>query len=588
MGGCCANVGSVDIDIPPDLFADGTDSLGGNGWGVSDNNGECTQSVISRAPREVSEDGTEADDPPDKIANTQLIVNCDGKDLAINVVLHLTSTSTVARNSVIWSYTPSIPGVRIDGSKLVGKLTDPIDEFKRYNVTVTAKKSDGTTIDSRDFVIVASKAKCTKGTGTKFICPVRRGIVTSKVKMRYLKEQPERGVRAHKGIDLVSETGNLDILASGDGKVIFIKPFADAAGRYIVIEHYSPNGKVLCYTRYLHLAAVATSVGATVSAGQKIGTMGTGDGKYALHLHFEMLSPQTKGNNVPGDNFSLVIDPVPYIMGQDGYPKIRDTAATAGSTAKLEDVVTSIKDGTCAYEPAVTKDPVSGAPGPSDAGYSNDMDHNEVAAGGCNARPPSTPATNTTPASSQPNQTVNKTPNGPYAPCCPDGYQFNKLDIENQVKTELNKYSTLSVDDKQFILKLINIESIGFNPYSFNKTTGATGLFQFLPAWHDPQWKKGNAYASHKDQYRTAWCNQMCNIPSQVEYFVNKWFIPSIRKPFLDWQSGRTKISPAQDSFLRSCSPHAVMYGIHHDGSGGVFKQSKRDGIQIFRNKFPT
>lgn len=587
MGSCCAKVGSIDIDIPPDVYADGTDSIGGpksSGWGAADT-GECNQSVVSRAPRDAFEDATDADDPPDKISNTQLVVNCDGTDLAINVVLSLTSTSTVARNTVTWTYAPAIPGVRIDGSKLVGKFTDPIEDFKRYNVTVTAKKSDGTVIDARDYVIIASKSKCTKGTGTKFICPVRRGVVTSKVKMRYLKEQPEKGVRAHKGIDLVSESGNLDILASGDGTVIFVKPFADAAGRYIVIEHLSPNGKVLCYTRYLHLASVSVATGAKVSAGQKIGTMGTGDGKYALHLHFEMLTPQTKGNNVPGDNFSLIIDPIPYIAGQDGYPKIRDSAATASTVAKLEDVIGSIKNGTCTFEPAPTRDPVSGAPGPTDAGYSNNMDSNEVSHGGCNAKPVPTPATNSTPAPNQPNQTVNKTPNGPYSPCCPDGYQFNKLQVENAVKTELNNFSSLTAEDKQFILKLISIES-GFNPYAFNKSTGATGLFQFLPAHHDPQWKKGNAYKTHPNDYREPWCQQMCQIPSQVAYFVNRWFLPVIKGEFTAWKSGRKKVAPAHDAFLKSCSSDAVMYGIHHDGAGGVFKLSKTDGIEIFRRKF--
>lgn len=86
----------------------------------------------------------------------------------------------------------------------------------------------------------------------------------------------------HRGVDIANALGTA-IVASGDGTVIFTGP-SGSYGNHIKIEH--GNGYV---TTYSHLSRIAAKRGATVTAGQRIGNMGTTGVSTGSHLHFEVL-----------------------------------------------------------------------------------------------------------------------------------------------------------------------------------------------------------------------------------------------------------------------------------------------------------
>jgi murein DD-endopeptidase MepM/ murein hydrolase activator NlpD len=255
--GCCGGNNSASAGVPGDLIDDDIDN------GIFREDGECNQSAISRGNQGGGLDGS-GNDEPNKIQNVQIVVGCDGKKLVINDVLKLTSTST--RKATTWTMTPGIPGVTLDAAsgKIYGTLTDSIPTSKTYDVTVTASDATGQ-IDSRPFKVVAEK--CDPGKGITFTCPIPgNATCTSRVKIRTLNGQ----TRPHKGLDLV---GNSSVVATADGTVVYIQPNCSDAGPFVVMEHKNGAGKLICYSRYLHLANINVSVGQKVAKGARIGTM---------------------------------------------------------------------------------------------------------------------------------------------------------------------------------------------------------------------------------------------------------------------------------------------------------------------------
>ncbi|ETB64070.1 TPA: M23 family peptidase [Candidatus Nomurabacteria bacterium] len=95
----------------------------------------------------------------------------------------------------------------------------------------------------------------------------------------------------HYGVDIGNKRGT-PIVASASGvvtKVVnYCKEGASSCGgrygNYIVIDH--PNGMK---TKYAHLQSVSVSLGATVSQGEKIGTIGNTGRSTGPHLHFEVI-----------------------------------------------------------------------------------------------------------------------------------------------------------------------------------------------------------------------------------------------------------------------------------------------------------
>ena len=115
----------------------------------------------------------------------------------------------------------------------------------------------------------------------------------------------------HKGIDLISKSGNRDIIAISDGTIVTVQDGITGydgttytAGNFVKIRH--ANGY---YTRYLHMIenSICVKNGAKVKAGEKIGIMGNTGYSFGLHLHFDV------------NDGKKYIDPLPYLTGEKNF-----------------------------------------------------------------------------------------------------------------------------------------------------------------------------------------------------------------------------------------------------------------------------
>ena len=94
--------------------------------------------------------------------------------------------------------------------------------------------------------------------------------------------------RFHYGVDLAGPKGT-DIVATRAGKVVKTS-YDSSSGYYVTIDHGDGFS-----SRYLHMTHYIVKVGQTVTAGQKIGEMGSTGASTGSHLHFSILY---NGNHV--------------------------------------------------------------------------------------------------------------------------------------------------------------------------------------------------------------------------------------------------------------------------------------------------
>ena len=109
--------------------------------------------------------------------------------------------------------------------------------------------------------------------------------------------QPFRTTR-HLGDDLNGIGGwNSDfgdpVFASGTGRVIYSGVPSDGWGNMVILAHRvpdsaAPNGYQVYQTVYAHMEKILVHYGETIRRGQQIGTVGTANGHYWAHLHFEV------------------------------------------------------------------------------------------------------------------------------------------------------------------------------------------------------------------------------------------------------------------------------------------------------------
>lgn len=106
------------------------------------------------------------------------------------------------------------------------------------------------------------------------------GPITSRFGMRY---SPIDGqLRLHGGIDMGLDSGT-PVMASRSGTVLEAS-YSPVYGRYVVISHGGGYR-----TLYAHNAALAVSVGETVSQGEVVAYSGNTGASTGPHLHFEIL-----------------------------------------------------------------------------------------------------------------------------------------------------------------------------------------------------------------------------------------------------------------------------------------------------------
>lgn len=77
------------------------------------------------------------------------------------------------------------------------------------------------------------------------------------------------------------------VFATADGTVLYAGEPAAGWGNMVVLGHHAADGRLL-QTMYAHLDRIDVAVGATLARGDQLGTVGTGNGYYPAHLHFEM------------------------------------------------------------------------------------------------------------------------------------------------------------------------------------------------------------------------------------------------------------------------------------------------------------
>lgn len=80
------------------------------------------------------------------------------------------------------------------------------------------------------------------------------------------------------------------IYAVTDGRVLLARKGGPGWGNVIIVLHaYAENGeRKYVQSYYGHLETMLVKVGDEVRRGQQIATVGTADGRYFAHLHFEM------------------------------------------------------------------------------------------------------------------------------------------------------------------------------------------------------------------------------------------------------------------------------------------------------------
>ena len=96
----------------------------------------------------------------------------------------------------------------------------------------------------------------------------------------------------HTGDDL-NGIGGMDtdlgdpVFAAADGLVIYAGEPSSGWGNVVVLAHKLPDGRAL-HSMYAHLHRIDVPSGALVPRGGRVGTVGTANGHYPAHLHFEI------------------------------------------------------------------------------------------------------------------------------------------------------------------------------------------------------------------------------------------------------------------------------------------------------------
>ncbi len=164
----------------------------------------------------------------------------------------------------------------------------------------------------------AGEIKATVADGFDF--PVGKPNADGYYKARGLRLRPPR----HMGEDWNSRGGgNSDlghpVYAVADGVVTYAHNARAAWGNVVLTRHAyrDPVTKKVKYIDTLngHLDRMLVRTGDMIKRGQQIGTIGTNNGMYPAHLHFEMRHNITIGmfrNNVPADTVHWA-DPTQFI-----------------------------------------------------------------------------------------------------------------------------------------------------------------------------------------------------------------------------------------------------------------------------------
>lgn len=110
------------------------------------------------------------------------------------------------------------------------------------------------------------------------------------------------------------------VYAVADGWVVYSGEPAAGWGKILVVAHRSNDGRLL-QSMYAHLHRIDVPIGSLVARGTQIGLVGTANGNYIAHLHFEMRD--SDGVDIGrgyGSNPLNRLDPAKTISSLRGVP----------------------------------------------------------------------------------------------------------------------------------------------------------------------------------------------------------------------------------------------------------------------------
>lgn len=125
--------------------------------------------------------------------------------------------------------------------------------------------------------------------------------------------------RDHRSLDIDGELGNA-VIASYAGKVVDTDTTNKTTGwgNFVLLEHtytLESGNKVTMFSRYAHLDQVLVSIGDVVSAGKKIGTVGSTGTSTGSHLDFDIMYGSTSVSVDPYINELLELPDALYTTG---------------------------------------------------------------------------------------------------------------------------------------------------------------------------------------------------------------------------------------------------------------------------------
>jgi murein DD-endopeptidase MepM/ murein hydrolase activator NlpD len=138
----------------------------------------------------------------------------------------------------------------------------------------------------------------------------------------------------HTGDDL-NGIGGMDsdlgdpVFAAGDGLVIYAGEPSPGWGKIVILAHRSTDGRQL-HSMYAHLDRIDAARDTLVARGTQLGTVGTANGHYPAHLHFEIR--ESNGADI-GGGYSMY--PLNHLDPAATVAALRGAAPAATAPAPL-------------------------------------------------------------------------------------------------------------------------------------------------------------------------------------------------------------------------------------------------------------